>query len=156
MLPCAKATSYLPKWLIKQIQLIANAKIMLYTSASQKQTLWFNHKFIWRLLRMFSTQIWEKVDCKMKSRFLVNIWKMLAWLISCEIKNEWMNLPLRACSPFSHTQPFPWHTARAWQDTHTTNNEIVGWPSPHSFLGLKWRPCGCWLMVLHFRFCMQW
>ena len=34
---------------IKQIEFIADAKIMLYTSAGQKVILWFNHKFIWRL-----------------------------------------------------------------------------------------------------------
>ena len=72
---------------IKQIALIANAKIMLYTFFIQKVILWFNHKFIWRHLRMFSTQIWKKVDCKMKSRFLVNIWNMHAWLIATTISS---------------------------------------------------------------------
>ena len=31
------------------------------------------------LLTMFSTQIWEIVECKMKSGFVVNIWNMNAW-----------------------------------------------------------------------------
>ena len=136
---------------IKQIEFIANAKIMLYTSAGQKLILWFNHKFIWRLLRMFSTQIWGKVDCNMKSRFYVNIWNMHAWLIANEIFNEMSPLlfSARVLHILTHSA-FPLTHARAWRDAYTTFQAIVGWPSPHSFLGLKWRPLWI-LMVMHFR-----
>ena len=103
---------------MKQIQFIADAKLMLYTSASQKLILWFNHKFIGRLLRMFSTQIWEKVDCKMKSQRLVNIWNMLAGLISSEIYNEKsLCSSARALHILTHSA-FPWHTRRLGK-THT-------------------------------------
>lgn len=108
---------------IKQIALIANAKIMLYTFFIQKVILWFNHKFIWRHLRMFSTQIWKKVDCKMKSRFLVNIWNMHAWLIATTISSV-MSPSLLLRSPrglpqFSQTQTSTWHTKHLSRRTHT-------------------------------------
>ena len=112
MLPCEKGHYISPKMIdIKQMEFIANTQIMLYISAGQKLILWFNNKFIWRLLRMFSTQIWEKVDCKMKSRFLVNIWNMHAWLIAKEISYEKsLSAPQHAHSTFSHTQPSLEHT----------------------------------------------
>ena len=133
---------------IKQIALIANAKIMLYTFFIQKVILWFNHKFIWRHLRMFSTQIWKKVDCKMKSRFLVNIWNMHAWLIARVISSV-MSPSLLLCSParmlqLSQTQTFPWHT-RKLLETHT-HYFMTLWPDQAPIQPLAWSqgPCGSW------------
>ena len=133
---------------IKQIALIANAKIMLYTFFIQKVILWFNHKFIWRHLRMFSTQIWKKVDCKMKSRFLVNIWNMHAWLIARVISSV-MSPSLLLCSParmlqLSQTQTFPWHT-RKLLETHT-HYFMTLWPDQAPTHPLAWSqgPCGSW------------
>ena len=116
---------------------------MLYTSAGQILILLLNNihmKFIWKLLRMFITQILEKSDCKMKNYFIGNISKKHVWLIAMDISNEMSTLaPQRARSTFSHTQPFVWHTRKLGK-THT-----------HHFLGLK--RISLWiLMVLHFRF----
>ena len=87
---------------------------MLYIFAGTKLIL-YNRKFIWRLLRMFSTQIWEKVDCEMKSRFFVNICNMHAWPTARDISNVMSPLLLSACSTISHTQPFPWHMHKLGQ-----------------------------------------
>ena len=88
-----------------------------------------DHKFIGRLLRMFSTQIWEKVDCNMKSRFLVNIWNMHAWLIASDIYNEMSALSARALHILTHSA-FPLtHRASLARRTHNIRGE---------------GPCGSW------------
>lgn len=128
---------------------------MLYTSASQKLILRFNHKFIWRLLRMFSTQIWEKVDCKMKSQCLVNNGKMLPWLISSEIENDKSPLFLsaRALHILTHSA-FPSHT-RGLGKTHTQQLRRLWADQAPTLHSLAWSegPCGSWLYPVSYFVC---
>ena len=121
MLPCAKATS--PKMVdIKLIEFIADAKIMLYTSDGQKVILWFNQKFIWRLLNVR----WKIL--------ILNIWNMHAWLIARAFSPHPLSLcsSLRVLQIHTHTRgQSAWH-ARERGETHTHLRGFVnGGPSTH-------------------------
>ena len=79
--------------------------ILHYCLSGHKPILRFHHKFIWRLLTMFSTNKNKLVNGRRKV-FFRNISNMHAWLnvrATCQRKSA--SLPLRVHAPISH-----WHS----------------------------------------------
>ena len=100
-----------------------------YFTHPLKLILRFNHKFIWRLLTMFRIQMF--VECKMKNRFIVNIWNMHAWLNATASSNDCLpsSSYVHTCSKFSDTSRPLKHTMLSVKGGLTVKEGILclGW-----------------------------